>query len=205
MKLLALIVGVLLVGGCSVPVPDALRPAGTTASSTPAPPAVVEPWAISIPKIGARSTLDPLGLTIDGQLEIPPVDSPEVAGWYAGPDKAELGDECPPSTVACSAVVVGHVDGLGPDGRKGFPGVFARLHELAAGDMVLVERADGGTLRYVVERVESVAKDELPSDIYTLADQPRLNLVTCDSQGGFGNDRAGHYDRNVIVRAVLAE
>jgi hypothetical protein len=165
--------------------------------------APVPPFTIVIPAIGVDSVLEPLGLTADRELAIPPASAPEVAGWYAGPDTVEPGDECMPGSV-CSAVVVGHVNGTGPDGERGFPGVFADLAELAPGDEVLVERADGSTVRFVVESVESVDKDELPTDIYTLTDRPRLNLVTCDDAAGFGTERAGHYDRNVLVRTVLA-
>jgi len=162
---------------------------------------VSEPWAITIPKIDASSTLVPLGLTERRELEVPPVDQPLQAGYYAGENTADVGDEVLPGEQG-SAVVAGHVDGTGPDGRKGFPGVFARLGELGPGDDVLIDQADGGQLRFVVERVGEYDKDSFPSaDVYQVADQPRLNLVTCS--GPFDRN-AGHYERNTVIFAVLA-
>lgn len=59
-----------------------------------------------------------------------PVGRPMQAGWYGpGPTPGEDG----------AAVILGHVNG----NRK--PGIFARLHELWAGDEILVWRADGST------------------------------------------------------------
>lgn len=178
------------------------RPTFTADEQLDGAPPVQEPFAIDIPRIGAHSTLIPLGLNPDRSLEVPPVDEPGQAGYYAGEDTGKLGDECLPGA-RCSAVVVAHVDGYGPDGRKGFPGVFARLSELAPGDEVLVEQADGNRLRFVVERVEQVPKARFPSaDFYERDDRPRLNLATCG--GAFGNAQPGHYDDNILVWTVLA-
>lgn len=202
----ALVTGLVLVGGCGTTefvAGDTTEPRPTfTPDEQLDAPAVVEPFAITIPKIGAHSTLIPLGLNPDRSLEVPPVDTPLVAGYYAGENTTDLGDECLPSAV-CSAVVAGHVDGLGPDGSKGAPGIFARLDELAPGDEVLVEQADGGQQRWVVEEVEQVAKAAFPSGkVYERNDRPRLALVTCG--GAFGTTTPGHYDDNVLVHAVLA-
>ena len=203
----ALVAGLVLVGGCGTTefvAGDTTEPRATFApdEQLDAAPAVVEPFAITIPKIGAHSTLIPLGLNPDRSLEVPPVDEPLAAGYYAGEDKVHVGDECLPSAV-CSAVVAGHVDGLHPDGSKGAPGIFARLDELAPGDEVLVEQADGGQQRWVVEEVEQVGKAAFPSEkVYERDDRPRLALVTCG--GAFGTATPGHYDDNVLVHAVLA-
>ena len=68
-----------------------------------------------------------------------------------------------------------------------------------------VETADGTRLRFVVETIEQPLKDQLPADLYTAHDRPRMNLVTCDATSEFGGDTPGHYDRNLLVRTVLAE
>lgn len=204
----ALVAGLVLVGGCGTTefnAGDTTEPRATFVpdEQLDAAPAVVEPFAITIPKIGAHSTLIPLGLNPDRSLEVPPVDSPLVAGYYAGEDKAHVGDEClPGSEPPCSAVVAGHVDGLHPDGSKGAPGIFARLDELAPGDEVLVEDADGGQQRWIVEEVEQVAKAAFPSQkVFGRNDRPRLALVTC---GGAFDRASGHYVDNRVVHAVLA-
>lgn len=201
MRVLALIVGVLLVGGCSTVTPDALQSAGApTTSSAPAPVLVSEPAAISIPKLGAHSTLEPLGLTADGALEVPPVTAPLQAGWYAGRKPDETGDEVLPGQRG-SAVVAAHVDGV-INGKKGQPGLFFKLHELIPGDEVFVDQVDGGQLRFLVERVESHDKDNFPSEaVYQATDIPRLNLITC---GGAFDRAAGHYVSNTIVFTTLA-
>jgi hypothetical protein len=197
-KLLALIVGVLLLGGCTATATGAPSPSGTPSSSAPTP--VADPTAISIPAIDARSTLIPLGLTPDGALATPPVDDPMLAGWYAGAQPGVDGDEYQPGENG-PAVIVGHVDGV-IDGRKGQPGIFARLDELAPGDDVFVDQADGGQLRFLVERVERHNKDAFPTEaVYLADDMPRLNLITC---GGVFNRAAGHYEDNLIVFTTLA-
>lgn len=201
----ALVAGLVLVGGCGTEFK-----AGETTQPRPTfvpdeqldpEPRVVAPFAIDIPKIGAHSTLIPLGLNPDRSLEVPPVGEPLQAGYYAGEDKAHVGDECLPSEV-CSAVVAGHVDGLHPDGSKGAPGIFARLDELVPGDEVLVEDANGGQQRWIVEEVEQVAKAAFPSaKVYERADRPRLALITC---GGAFDRASGHYVDNRVVHTVLA-
>lgn len=200
----AALAGLVLVGGCGTTefVPgDTTQPRATFTPDEQLDPPAVAPFAITIPKVDAHSTLIPLGLNPDRSLEVPPVDEPLQAGYYAGA-KPELGDECLPGAT-CSAVVVAHVDGLHPDGRKGAPGLFARLDELAPGDEVVVEDAAGGQQRWVVEEVEQVAKNAFPSaKVYERRDRPRLTLATCG--GAFGNAQPGHYDDNVLVFAVLA-
>jgi hypothetical protein len=56
------------------------------------------------------------------------------------------------------AVIVGHVDS-----RRG-PAVFHRLGELEAGDEVVVRRADGSQVRFVVQRLERWPKDAFPTE-----------------------------------------
>ncbi|QKV80475.1 class F sortase [Amycolatopsis sp. Hca4] len=167
----------------SPPVPPSTVPAATTAPELPR----VDPVAVEVPRIGAQSTLIPLGLNPDGTLEVPPVSRPMQAGWYAlGPTPGESGP----------AVIVGHVDG---NRQKG---IFYRLRELVPGDRVLVTRKDGTTLTFVVSHVDRVDKDEFPSGaVYGDTPDPQLRLITCG--GSF--DRTVHsYRDNIIAYAKLA-
>jgi hypothetical protein len=153
--------------------------------STPAP------TAITIPKIGVSSTLVPLGLTPEGALQVPDVRTPLQAGWFAkGVAPGAVGP----------AVVVGHVDGE-INGQKGQPGVFYRLHELAPGDQILIDRADGSSLRFMVAAVESYDKSGFPTGkVYGDTERPELRLITC--HGTF--DHAAHsYEQNLVVFAML--
>lgn len=158
------------------------------------------PTAITIPMIGARSTLVPLGLTPEGALEVPPVEQPLQAGWYAGRDKTKPGDEVEPGEVG-PAVIAGHVDGV-IDGKRGQPGIFHRLRELTPGAEILIDREDGKQLRFLVERVEQHDKDAFPSaEVYGGTDRPELRVITC---GGAFNREAHSYEDNIVVWAVLA-
>jgi sortase (surface protein transpeptidase) len=142
------------------------------------------PVRIEIPKIRVASSLDRLGRARDGTVEVPR--RWEVAGWYAlGTRPGDPG----------SAVILGHVD------SKRGPAVFYRLRELRRGDEVRVERADGSSLRFVVERTEQYDKQRFPTDdVYYPTLTPGLRLVTC---GGQFDDSTGHYRSNIIVFAAI--
>ncbi|MFO7190749.1 MAG: class F sortase [Thermocrispum agreste] len=148
------------------------------------PPA--PPVSVSIPRIGARSSLVPVGLNKDRTLAVPPVSQPMQAAWYRySPTPGEVGP----------SVLLGHVDGGGK------PGIFHRLHTLEPGDEVIVERADGSVARFVVRRVAQVPKKAFPTDeVYGDTDRPEIRLITC---GGSFDRAAGSYRDNVIVYGTL--
>jgi hypothetical protein len=142
------------------------------------------PTRISIPKIRVASSLDRLGRAPDGTVEVP--SRWEVAGWYAlGPRPGDLG----------SAVILGHVDST-----RG-PAVFFRLRELRAGDEIDVTRADGSSVRFVVQRTEQYDKQRFPTDdVYYPTLTSALRLVTC---GGEFDYTTRHYRSNIIVFANI--
>jgi LPXTG-site transpeptidase (sortase) family protein len=145
------------------------------------------PTEVSIPKLGARSSLVPLGLNPDKTIQVPPVEQPMQAGWY---DKAPMPGQVGP------AIILGHVDG----NKK--PGIFFKLKEMATGDEVLVSRQDGSTARFTVTKVEQVAKQDFPTErVYGNTAGPELRLITC---GGVFDHSAKSYKDNVIVFATLA-
>lgn len=202
MRLIATVLGAaLLLTGCGVELSDDIP----APAAQPAPEAVLDafvpdPASIHIPKLEVGSSLIPLGLTDDGAMDVPPVEQPDQAGWYAGKRPDADGDEWKPGERG-PAVIAGHVDGLYPDGRKGKPGIFARLHELAPGDEVLVDQADGNQLRYRVTTVEKVSKAAFPWDRVMAEDgRATLQLITC---GGEFNRATGHYEDNWVVFTEL--
>ncbi|MFE0027515.1 class F sortase [Amycolatopsis sp. NPDC059021] len=148
--------------------------------------AKAEPVSLDIPKIGARSSLIPLGLNPDNTVQVPPVETPLQAGWYEnGPTPGEMGP----------AVILGHVDG------NKQAGIFYRLRELAPGDRISVSRKDGSTARFAVTKVDQVAKDRFPTDaVYGDTNTPELRLITC---GGAFDRNAHSYLDNIIVYAHL--
>lgn len=209
MRLLALVLGTaLLLTGCGTEfVSDPPRePRPTFTPDEQLDPPTVDPTAVGIAKIGAWSTLVPLGLTDQdcpaGQspcLDTPPIDQPMQAGWYAGAKPDTPGDEYQPGEPG-PAVIAGHVDG------NGKPGIFAKLDQLAPGDQIIVERNDLDTpqppLTFVVDAVASFPKDAFPTeDVYGKTDRPELRLITC---GGSFDSGSGHYRDNIVVWATLA-
>jgi Sortase domain len=190
-------IGVVVSVGCAGP-PEPLSPATpvtttavttaaspTTTQATSLPPA--DPVELRIPRIGAKSSLIPLGLNADGTVEVPPVAQPMQAGWYRyAPTPGELGP----------AIILGHVDG----NKK--PGIFYRLHELTAGDQVTVSRTDGTIVTFVVLRVEQLPKQHFPTEaVYGDTDRPELRLITC---GGDFDSTAHNYRDNIIVYAAIS-
>lgn len=151
-----------------------------------APMAFSNPLRISMPSIGANSTLVPVGTDAQNHMQVPPVSQPQQAAWYSkAPTPGSLGP----------SVVLGHVNG---DGREG---VFANLAKAKAGDQVSVDRADGQTAVFTVYNVTTVDKDKFPTDqVYGNTSDPQIRLITC----GGDLDRAAHnYLSNVVVYGVL--
>lgn len=146
---------------------------------------VAPPVALGIDRLGLDTRLIGLRKGQQGELQVP--ENPKRVGWYS--QGFAPGDDGP-------AVLVGHVDSY-----RG-PGVFARLHEMVAGDTVTIRRADGSLSGWVVQRVETFAKRDFPTeDVYVGDGTPTLRLVTC---GGEFDAKAKSYLSNVVVFAVPA-
>ena len=144
------------------------------------------PVAIRIPAIDVESSLVDLGRDDDRRIEAP--EDWDQAGWWTG--GARPGARGP-------SVILGHVDS-----RSG-PAVFFRLGELGSGDEIHVDRADGSTVTYVVERTEQHGKDDFPTEsVYLPTLRSELRLVTC---GGPFDRIGGSYEDNVIVFATAAD
>jgi LPXTG-site transpeptidase (sortase) family protein len=137
---------------------------------------------VEIPAIGVDAVPIDLGIGDDGELEVPT--DPDDVGWYTGGGRP--GERGP-------TVVVGHVDAV--DG----PAVFADLATLEAGDTVVVHRADGRAVPYVVERAEAVEQDRFPTElVFGATADDQLRLITCT--GPYDRD-AGRYTQNHVVFA----
>jgi Sortase domain len=169
-------------GGATAPdAPTGPPPAAVVATS---PLAAATPVRVRIPAIAVDSALIGLGLQADGTLQVPADGS--VAGWFTGaPTPGEHGP----------AVIAAHVD------WDHAPGVFFHLRDLDPGDEVMVDRADGGTARFVVLGVEQYPKDAFPTErVYGDIDHAGLRLITC---GGEFDRAARSYRDNVVVYAGL--
>ena len=184
-RVLAVVAGAVLTAAPALPASaahDVPTPRVTLAAEASARTAA--PVRLQVPSAGVDATLTGIDLDAAGAL-VPPADT-AVAGWYrAGPAPGEAGP----------AVLTGHVDGVAG------PGAFFRLREVAVGDPVVVERADGTTVRFTVTRVARYPKDAFPAaTVYAPTPDAQLRLITC---GGAFDRTARSYRDNVVVDAVL--
>ncbi|GLW10487.1 hypothetical protein Misp01_56150 [Microtetraspora sp. NBRC 13810] len=180
-------------GGPGVPLTPAEPAAPPPLPAVQAPPPVktakaTRPTRLSIPHIGVSAPLSSLGLQKNREIEVPPLNERNLAGWYRlGPVPGEIGP----------AVIVGHVNN-----RQG-PAVFSRLREVKRGDKIKVSRSDGRTVEFTVDGVEQVSKSTFPTNrVYSNLNDASLRLITC---GGVFNPAKHSYTDNIIVYATLSK
>jgi hypothetical protein len=149
-----------------------------------------KPVHLVIPSIDVDSVVQYVGREADGSLEVPtPGPHYNEAAWYRySPTPGSLGP----------AILLGHVDSAN-DG----PSVFFRLGELERDDRISIERADGSTAVFQVDKVSRYAKDDFPTKtVYGNINHAGLRILTC---GGAFDESTGHYLDNVVVFASLLE
>jgi hypothetical protein len=163
------------------------RTSGKTGPGAPVPLTFSMPERIRIPSIRVDAAVMPVGLDMEGWVDAPPPEDPNLAGWFSGAvSPGEKG----------TAVTVGHVDN-----RQG-PAVFYGLGALKKGSRVEVLRKDGKTAVFEIYGIEVFAKTNFPGDrVYGNGGTPELRVITCG--GGFSKQNG--YDGNVVVFARLAE
>jgi LPXTG-site transpeptidase (sortase) family protein len=197
-RLSALAVFVLAIGAGSTMIaiglhgggpPQPPRPASVTAPEPvvkASPMSHALPLRIAIPRIHVDAPVEALGQNADGTVEVPPLNRPNLAGWYKyGPTPGQAG----------AAVVLGHVD------AHRHEAVFFRLGSLRHGDRIRVTRTGGSVATFAVDSVVPVPKNGFPTrSVYGRTSYAALRLVTC---GGRFDTRTKHYLGNIIVYAHL--
>lgn len=139
-----------------------------------------DPIKIRIPDLELDADMDPLEVGQNQTLN-PPTSYDRTGWWRDGPEPGEKGP----------AVVAGHVDSY-----KG-PAVFYRLRDLTPGGEILIDRADGTTVVFQIDRVEQHSKSNFPTEaVYKQTPDSQLRLVTC---GGEFDESAGSYRDNLII------
>ncbi|NUT30055.1 MAG: class F sortase [Streptomyces sp.] len=143
------------------------------------------PTSVRIPSLGIDAPVIGLGLTGEQELETPPVDEPNLIGWYrGGPTPGEPG----------VAIAVGHRD------TTTGSAVFAGLASVKRGKQIVARREDGRSAVYTVDRVKVYDKATFPDkEVYGPSRRPELRVLTC---GGLFDRQAG-YTSNVVVFAHL--
>ncbi|MGW4563998.1 class F sortase [Streptomyces sp. NPDC004561] len=173
-------------------VPRVARASGSSAA-TPADPQQAgdalprsAPTRLLIPEIGVDAPFTDLTLDPTGQLQPPPAGDTNLVGWYTkGASPGEKG----------TAIIAGHVD------TTVSAAVFANLDHLESGDTFSVERTDGRTANFVVDKAETFAKDDFPSKlVYADTARPEVRLITC---AGDYDHSARDYTDNLVVFAHL--
>ncbi len=173
-------------GGRALSVPAQGRtltmPPPATTTTVPAPAGTAPPATLQVPAVGLQAPIVPVGLTADGQMNVP---APSVAGWYRlGPSPGAVGP----------AVLVGHVD------SSTGPAVFYRLTGVRVGDEVIVVNGDGSRSRFVISRLTVVNKGLFPSAaVFAPTAQPEIRLITCT--GPF-DTHSHHYVDSLILWGV---
>lgn len=145
------------------------------------------PIRMRIPAIELETEFEePLGVDNSRAIEVPKTYT-DVAYYKYGPTPGELGP----------AVVLGHVDSyMGP-------AVFYNLRKLEEGDLIEIDREDGTTATFAVERLATHSQTGFPTaQVYGDLEYPGLRLITCTGTYDQGNQR---YSHNLIVFAKLVE
>lgn len=143
------------------------------------------PTWIRIPTIAVNARLIGLDVSPSGELDVPPADRADIAGWNTrAVTPGETG----------TAVIAGHVD------NKRGPAVFYDLGKLGTGRKVEVHRRDGHTAIFTIYAVRTHPRENFPSTrVYGPTGRPELRVITC----GGTYDEANGYSANTVVYAHL--
>lgn len=140
------------------------------------------PRSIAIESLGVDHPVHEVGLTVDGELEVP--DETEVGWWEHGGAPGLPG----------ATVLAAHVS------WNGAIGPFHRLGDVEIGDLVAVDTGRGFVRTYQVVERTMYPKDELPNDrIWRTTGPETLVLITC---GGDFNPDIRRYRHNIVVFAI---
>lgn len=160
-------------------------PKGTSAASAMSTIAVdaLSPVNLTISSIGVNTTVESLGQTPTGLIEVPK--SYGVAGWY---NKSSVPGKSGPT------VLVGHYTG-------GNNGVFDNLKNLKKGDLITTTNGKGQSVTYRVAAMNEYDRDKVPmAEIFKNSKETRLEIITCA-----GKWQANNYNKRLVVTAELVK
>ncbi len=136
------------------------------------------PIRLVIPKINVDAGILYMGLTPQGDMEVPT--KIDELGWYKfGPNPGEEG----------SAVIAGHL-GVGE------PGIFMNLDKLEIGDTFSVIDNNGQFIYFVVREIKTYNSTDHPSEVFFSDSGSHLNLITCS--GDWDKTKQGMSKRLVV-------
>ncbi len=145
------------------------------------------PIHLTIPRIHVDASLEYVGLTATGAVDVPTV--PANPAWYSlGPRPGQTG----------SAVIVGHFGW-----KKGMPAVFDDLSTLRKGDKLYVKNEHGATTTFIVRELRSYSAHDSAVEVFSSSDgKAHLNLITCE---GTWNKIEESYSKRLVVFADLED
>lgn len=140
---------------------------------------VGRPTRLKIPSINVNATIEYVGLTPDGAMDVPK--SPHNVGWFKlGPRPGENG----------SAVIAGHY-GF----KKG--SVFDNLHKLDKGDKLYVQDEKGRMTTFVVREILKYDSKADALNVFDSNDgKAHLNLITCE---GIWDKVSKNYSKRLVI------
>jgi LPXTG-site transpeptidase (sortase) family protein len=139
------------------------------------------PAHFKIPSINIDATVEYVGLTPDGAMDVPK--GPSNVAWFdLGTRPGEKG----------SSVIAGH-SGY----KNNIPAVFDNLHKLKKGDKIYVEDEMGATTTFVVREIQNYDLDADAKEVFSSSDgASHLNLITC---GGVWNATKKTHSKRIVV------
>lgn len=140
------------------------------------------PVHLKITVIDVDATVESLGLTPQGNMDIP--NGPDNVAWFnLGTRPGENG----------SAVIAGHYGAW----KNGKGSVFDNLHKLKKGDNIYIEGENGETISFVVRESRNYEPSADASDVFSSDDEmSHLNLITCE--GTWNKDLKSYSERLVV-------
>lgn len=161
-------------------------------TSTPIPPTIITtdtslPKTISIPQINVSANIESVGMDKQGRMDIP--QKADNVAWYnLGYKPGEKGN----------AVIDGHLDK-----QTGAPAVFWNLKKLQPGDKIIVTDTQGTQKTFSVIKTINYPYNQFPlKQVFGPADQPLLNLITCEGQW---DKTTKNYSHRTVVYAQLVQ
>lgn len=141
------------------------------------------PTRLLIGGIGVNAPVQSLGTTADGLIDVP--QSYGVVGWY---NKGATPGKPGP------AILVGHYTG-------GNGGVFDKLKDLKAGDLITVTNGKGETFTYKVSAQNEYEKDQVPmAELFKPNADSKLQIITCS-----GKWQSKNYNKRLVVTAEIVK
>ncbi|HSI21174.1 MAG TPA: class F sortase [Verrucomicrobiae bacterium] len=149
-------------------------------------PKIGVPVRIQIPAIKVDATMQTVGLTKAGDMDVPA--NIAHVGWYKlSARPGELG----------TAVLGGHLNG-----KQGQAGVFIALNAMKAGDTLLVTDDGGLTRTFKVQKVRDYNYDDHPKEVFNSGPGSHMNLITCT---GSWDTEIQKFSKRRVVFTTLVE